>query len=128
MSACTQSITRAGADSASYTEVEEPVETLEVSCWSEAYSRLCAGLRGVLWEGFFVCLGVCSEFYFQCLLKSMMVPVMSVRREIVQDVPLFTGSALSPKTAFSTMQEIILFGNFCRVMSSMYCGLVTLPF
>ena len=32
-------------DAASCKEVEEPVGTLEVSCWSEAYSGLCAELR-----------------------------------------------------------------------------------
>ena len=57
----------------------------------------------------------------------MVVPFMSVRREIVQDMPLFAGSAVSQKTAFYTMREIILFGNFCRVMSSMYFGPVPLP-
>ena len=39
-------------DAAFCKEVEEPIGTLEVSCWSEAYSEFCAGLRGVLWEGF----------------------------------------------------------------------------
>ena len=49
---------------ASCVEVEEPVGTLEVYCWSEAYIGFCAGFRGVSWEGFFVCLGVCAEFDF----------------------------------------------------------------
>ena len=51
-------------DAASCTEVEEPVGTLDVSCWSEAYNGLCAGLRGVSSEVFSVCLGVCAEFDF----------------------------------------------------------------
>ena len=56
-------------DVASCTEVEEPVGTLEVSCWSEAYSGFCVGLRGFSWEGFFVCLGVCAEFDFLVFVK-----------------------------------------------------------
>ena len=32
-------------DVASYVEVDEPVGTLEVSCWSKAYRGFCAGLR-----------------------------------------------------------------------------------
>ena len=33
------------SDAASCTEVEEPVETLDVSCCSKAYSGFCAELR-----------------------------------------------------------------------------------
>ena len=56
-------------DMAPCAEAEEPVETLEVSCWSEAYSTFCAGLRRVSWEGFFVCLCVCTEFDFAVFAK-----------------------------------------------------------
>ena len=63
----------------------------------------------------------------QCFLKSMVVPVMSVHGEIVQEMLLFTGSALIQKMAFSTMQEIIMFGNFGSRASSMYCGSVPSP-
>ena len=94
------------------TEVEEPIVTLKVSCWSKADSGFCAGLRGVLWKGFLSALAYAPNSIFQCLLKSMVVPIMSVQGEIVQDIPLFAGSALSHKTVFSTMQDIILFGNF----------------
>ena len=99
-------------DEESCTDVEGPVGTVEVSCWCKAYIRFCAGLHGVSWDGFFVCLGVCAISILQCLLKSMVVPVMSVCGKIVQYMLLFTGSALSPKKAFPTMQEIILFGIF----------------
>ena len=51
-------------DEASCVEVEEPVGTLEVYCWSEAYSGFCVWLRWVSWEDCFVCLGVYAEFYF----------------------------------------------------------------
>ena len=51
-------------DAESCTEVEEPVGTLEVSCWSEAYSGFCVGLSGFSWKGFLVCLVVCAEFDF----------------------------------------------------------------
>ena len=99
-------------DAASYTEVEEPMGTLEVSCWYEAYSGFCAGLRGVLWDFFSCALAYAPNSVLQCLLKSMVVPVMSIRGDIVQDMPLFNGSVLSKKTVFFTMREIILFGNF----------------
>ena len=56
-------------DVAYCTEVEKPVGTLEVSCWYKAYSGFCAGLRGVLWEGFLVCAGVCAKFYFVVFIK-----------------------------------------------------------
>ena len=70
--------------------------------------RDCVDFRGNIFS--------CASAYapnsiFQCLLKSMVVPVMSVRREIMEDMPLFIGSALSQKTVFSTMREIILFGG-----------------
>ena len=114
-------------DVASCAEVEEPVGTLEVSCWSKAYSEFCALLPPVSWEGFFVCLGVCAEFYLQCLLKLMVFPFMSVHGEIVEYMPQFIGSSLSQKTVFSAMRAFILFGGGFRVKSSMYCGLVLLP-
>ena len=71
--------------------------------------RDCVDFRGNIFS--------CASAYapnsiFQCLLKLMMVPVMSVRGDIVEDMPLFIGSALIQKTVFSTMREIILFGNF----------------
>ena len=53
----------------SCTEVEEPVGTLEVSCWSNAYSGFCAGLRGVSWECFFVFLGLYAKFDFAVFIK-----------------------------------------------------------
>ena len=60
----------------------------------------------------FVCASAYAPNYIlQCLLKSM-VHIMSVRGEIAEDMPLFIGSMLSQKTAFSNMREIILFGNF----------------
>ena len=69
------------------------------------------------------CVKFCGKFFscasayapnsiFQCFLKSMVVPVMNVRGEIVEDMPLFIESVLSQKTVFPTMREIIMFGNF----------------
>ena len=49
---------------ASCKEVEEPMGTLEVSCWSEADSRFCAVFCGVAWKYFFVSLGVCAKLNF----------------------------------------------------------------
>ena len=61
----------------------------------------------------FSCASVNAPYYIlQCVLKSMVVPVMSIRREIVENMPLFLGIAFSQKTLFSTMWEIILFGKF----------------
>ena len=48
----------------------------------------------------------------QCLLESMVVPVMSVRRDVVEDMPPFIWGVLSQKTVFSTIREIILVGGF----------------
>ena len=58
-----------GERGASGTEVEEPIGTLEVSCWSEADSGFCAGLHGVACKGFLVCRGVCAEFNFAVFLE-----------------------------------------------------------
>ena len=56
-------------DAASSTDFEEPMVTLEVSCWSEADSWFCTGLRGVAWKGFFLCLNVCVEFNLAVFLE-----------------------------------------------------------
>ena len=58
-------------------------------------------LRG---KGFLCALTYAPNSIFQCFLKSMVVPVMSVRVEIMQDMPLFTGSVLSQEKVFSAMR------------------------
>ena len=66
-------------------------------------------------EMFFSCaLAHAPNSILQCFLKSMMVPVMSVHREIVQNMPTFTGITLIQKWAFSTMRDIIMFEIFLQ--------------
>ena len=56
----------------------------------------------VEFRGFFLCASAYApNSILKCFKKSMVVPVMSVRGEIVQDIPLLTGTALIQKTAFS---------------------------
>ena len=96
-------------DAASCAEVEEPWR-FPVGPRDIAGSvRDCVKFRGKVFS--------CASSYapnsiFQCLLKSIVVPVMSFCREIVLGMPLFIGSILSPKTEFSTMRETILFGGW----------------
>ena len=56
-------------DTVSGKEVEEPIGTLEVSCWSEADIGFCAGLHGVACKVFLVCRGICAEFNFAVFLE-----------------------------------------------------------
>ena len=107
-------------DTASGTEAEEPIVTLEVSCWYEADSGFYTVLRKIAWKGFLCASAYAPNSILQCFLKSMVVPGMSVRGNNLQDMPLFTVSALSQETEFSIMREIILFGYFCRGASSIY--------
>ena len=71
--------------------------------------RDCVKFRGKVFS--------CASAYapnsiLQCLLKWMVVPVMRIHGDIVEDMPLFIGSVFSQKTVFSTIREIILFGEF----------------
>ena len=59
-----------------------------------------------------MCLGVCAKFYFAMFSKINGCPCHERLREILEDMTLFIGSVLNQKTVFSTMREIILFGNF----------------
>ena len=83
-------------------------------------------MRQVFLEGFFVCLGVCAELYFAVFAKIDGGPCHErPRGDLGEHAPIYC-ERVDKKTAFSTMQEIILFGNFFRVTISMYCGLVIL--
>ena len=110
-------------DVASCMEVEEPIVTLEGLCWSEADSGFCVGLHGASWKGFFVCLGVCSEFNFALFLEINGGPRHERPRRNRAVHAAIYGERVDPENGFSTMREIILFGFFfCRVTMFMYCG------
>ena len=51
-------------------EFQEPLGTLEVSRWEEAYRGFGPGLRGVAEEYILVCFGVDTEFLCVSFLKS----------------------------------------------------------
>ena len=99
-------------ETASGMEVEEPYEPWRLSVGMRQIScslRDFVELRGKI----FSCASAYApNSFLQCFLNSTVVPVMIVHGEIVQDMPLFTGSVLSQKTAFSTMRDIILFEIF----------------
>ena len=115
-------------DAAFCKEVEEPVGTLEVSCWYKAYSGFCAGLRGVLWEVFLFCAGVCAEFNFVVFIKVNGGPCHERPQRDCAGHAAIYWERVEPKNALSTMRKIILLFIYLRVTSFMYCGLVPLPF
>ena len=97
-------------DAASCTEVDEPIGTLEVSCWSKAYSGLSTGLCGVSWEGFLVCLGVCDKFDFSVSLEINGGPLHERPQINCAGHADINRERVETKNGVFTMWEIILFG------------------
>ena len=107
--------------------VGERVHKVDNACRYGDNQNPALDLRGVSWEGFFVCLGVCAKFDFSVFLEINGGSRHERPQRNRSGHTAIYGERVDPKTAFSTMPEIILFGFLCRVTSSMYCGTVPLP-
>ena len=102
---------------------------LEVSCWSEAYSGFCVGLSGVSGEVFFVCLGVCTKFDFSVFIKFSGGPCHDRPRGDRAGHAAIYWERVEPKNCvFHHAGDHSVFLFVCKVTSSMYFGLVPLPF
>ena len=75
-----------------------------------------------------MCLGVCAKFYFAVFDKIDGGPCHERPRRDCAGHATVYWERVETKTAFPTMQEIILFGDFLKVTSYMYCGIIPLPF